>query len=365
MEFLDGLVQRPGRIILQRAQKAAEALGRMVEVHRVRHAFDAHGIRNIVIAAPRASHRVLKIVVACFRLDIIQRLAVRVAAARQYLSAQVFRHAENILHDGARVLKHTRVDALDDIAQLVAALRRHVHGIGVVDVSRAEGLYIAGRLAQLESEQRVLQVVVLHPVNVPAGGIQHGGCLGARARLHVAPGLDGGVQIDVHAVFQDVIVVHQRAAVYKACRAQHSIGVDDGPVQHKAARPKHRGRADDGCGMHHAGHTVTRVQQATRPRQAQAVVAKRRHGLRVFTRERSVVHAFACNVRAADGVVQKRHAVPVPCGARHFPHHLAKAAGAQDQKFRHAVPPMVKMPRPVRARCRILSSSARARCCRP
>ena len=44
---------------------------------------------------------------------------------------------------------------------------------------------------------------------------------------------------------------------------------------------------------------------------------------------------------------------------------LAKAAGAQDQKFRHAVPPMVKMPRPVRARCRILSSSARARCCRP
>ena len=38
----------------------------------------------------------------------------------------------------------------DDIAQLVAALRRHVHGIGVVDVSRAEGLYIAGRLAQLE-----------------------------------------------------------------------------------------------------------------------------------------------------------------------------------------------------------------------
>ena len=111
------------------AQKAAEALGRMVEVHRVRHAFDAHGIRNVVIAAPRASHRVLKIVVACFRLDIIQRLAVRVAAARQYLSAQVFRHAENILHDGARVLKHTRVNALDDIAQLVAALRRHVHGI--------------------------------------------------------------------------------------------------------------------------------------------------------------------------------------------------------------------------------------------
>lgn len=228
-----------------------------------------------------------------------------------------------------------------------------------------KGLYIAGRLAQLESEQRVLQVVVLHPVNVPAGGIQHGGRLGARARLHVAPGLDGGVQIDVYAVFQDVIVVHQRAAVYKACRAQRSIGVDDGPVQHKAARPKHRGRANDGCGMHHAGHTVTRVQQATRPRQAQAVVAKRRHGLRVFTRERSVVHAFACNVRAADGVVQKRHAVPVPCGARHFPHHLAKAAGAQDQKFRHAVPPMVKMPRPVRARCRILSSSARARCCRP
>ena len=34
-----------------------------------------------------------------------------IAAARQYLSAQVFRHAENILHDGARVLKHTRVDA--------------------------------------------------------------------------------------------------------------------------------------------------------------------------------------------------------------------------------------------------------------
>ena len=42
MEFLDGLVQRPGRIILQRAQKAAEALGRMVEVHRVRSTLSMH-----------------------------------------------------------------------------------------------------------------------------------------------------------------------------------------------------------------------------------------------------------------------------------------------------------------------------------
>ena len=211
-------------------------------------------------------------------------------------------------------------------------------------MARAERLYIAGRLAQLEGEQRVLQIMILHALNAPARGIDHLARLGAGARRQIAPRFDGGVQVHMHAVSQPVVMIHQRAAVYKAGHAQRGIGVDDRALQHKAARPHLHRRADDGRRVHDARHTVARLRQAARPRKAQTVIAKGGDRFLIPVRKHGVIHALAHNLRIAHRVVQKGDLLPAAEPRGHLAHHAAKAAHTQDQQLRHMFPPVIEIP---------------------
>ena len=305
VEVRNRLMQSGCRIIAKLFQEMAKTAAGLIELLRLLHQLVALRIRDKVVASPRLPFTVLKIVGSALCLDIGKRLPVRISAFLADHISQVFGYTENIFHDTGRILEYIAVDSLKNIGKLIPIFTRCINRICLVDMACAKRLHIAASRSKTKRIDRILQITIVHTVNLPVGREDHISSLYLLFDSDITVCLYHTVQADMSTLCHMGIMIDYRTTVDQNSVFDDCMRINHCLLHDKCTISNDSALAYKGCRMNDRRHLVSCFHQLFRPEKPHIIVTKSCYRCVILFKKTLIIAALSDNVLVLYRIIQK------------------------------------------------------------